>query len=76
MPRGEYGKKPSTIYSDNPKMNTAEMPEPEGEDTMLVVGMGYAMGGMVGGDPMLPVRNQLTATAKMREAMERDSEDG
>ncbi|HMA77729.1 MAG TPA: hypothetical protein VKP88_01145 [Candidatus Paceibacterota bacterium] len=73
MPRGEYGKKPNTIYSDNPKMNTAEMPEP---DTETVVMMGYAMGGMVGGDATMPVRNRLTATAKMREAMEKEVTDG
>jgi len=76
MPKGQYATKPSTVYSDNPKMNTAEMPEPEGVDTVMVVGMGYAMGGMVGGDPTMPVRNQLTARAKMREAMMQDSEDG
>jgi len=73
MPRGEYSKKPSTVYSDNPKMNTAEMPEMEGE-TMLV--MGYAMGGMVGGDPTMPVKNRLTAVAKMRESMMKDDMDG
>lgn len=75
MPKGQYANKPSTVYSDNPKMNTADMPEPEG-DSVMVVTMGYAMGGMVGGDPTMPVRNQLTATAKMREAMMREDGDG
>lgn len=75
MPKGQYATKPSTVHSDNPKMNTAEMPEPEG-DSVMVVTMGYAMGGMVGGDPTMPVRNKLTAVAKMREAMMREDGDG
>jgi len=71
------GTKPSTIHSDNPKMNTAEMPEMEGPDMMVVMSMpGYAMGGMVGGDPTMPVRNELTAAAKITEAMRKEESDG
>lgn len=70
MPKGKYFDKPSVMHSDNPKMNKAELPD-MGEDEMPLMMVGYAMGGMVGGDPTMPVRNQLTATAKMREAMEK-----
>lgn len=73
----EKGTKPSTIHSDNPKMNTAEMPEMEGDGMMVVMSMpGYAMGGMIGGDPTMPVRNELTAAAKISEAMRKEKSDG
>jgi hypothetical protein len=53
--------KRSTIYSNNPKMNTAPMPELPG----------YAKGGMVYGDPMMELmerRPESITEALVREA--------
>lgn len=62
--------KPSTVYSDNPKMNTAKV-EPDPMDGVVTI-RGYAMGGFVSPYEESPVKDRLARQAEMRKQLDEE----
>ena len=64
--------KPSTVYSDNPKMNTAKVESGADPMDVMVSVRGFAMGGYVSPYEESPVKDRLARQAEMRKQLDEE----